>query len=147
MYQELLYSFLLTSILPQKAVSYYDSLMVMTLFLVSHLNLFTDSLQPVYTFFFSLPILFTLCVIYLSVCVHRAITGYFSLAFTELNKADLSEYTLTDRYKHMYSHSTHTCSEPDESLILRSPSCAGKKLSQLIHLLKNSMFCSVPALL
>lgn len=72
----------------------------------------------------SFPIVFSLHNIYLSMCVN---TGYFSLAFTKLNKLDLSECTITDRYKCTYSPSTHTCSEPDESLILRSPRCVKKQ--------------------
>lgn len=75
----------------------------------------------------SFPIVFSLYTIYLPMCVHRAITGYFSLAFTKLNKLDLSECTVTDRYKCTYSPSAHTCSELDESLILRSPRCVKKQ--------------------
>lgn len=71
--------------------------------------------------------MFSLNNIYLSMCVHRAIRGYFSLAFTKLNKLDLSHRTVTDRYKCTYSPSTRTCSEPDKSLIPTSPSCVKKQ--------------------
>lgn len=93
--------------------------------------------------FFSFPIVFTLCGIYLSMCTQ----SNYRLFQPKLNKLDLSERTVTDGYKCTSSHSTHTCSEPEESLILRSPACARKALSQLIQLLRSRKLCSVPALL
>lgn len=71
-------------------------------------------------FFFNFPIVYFLHDIYLSMCVHREITSYFSLAFTKLNKMDLSESSVTDRYKRTRSPSTHPYREADESLILRA---------------------------
>lgn len=77
----------------------------------------------------------------LSMCIDRAITGYFSLAFTKRNKLDLSGRAVTGRYRCTHSPSTHARGEPGESPILRSPSGVKKQkilLSASIDLVQSS---------
>lgn len=102
-------------------------------FLVSHLNLFTAIYRQKIVYFF---FLFSYYLLSMAFIFQSAQSNYrlFQLAFRELNKRAVQRI-LTDRYKHMYHHSTHTCSELDESPIPRSSSCTNKELSQLI--LKN----------
>lgn len=99
------------------------ALMVKELSPVPLLYLFTATLS-IYSPF---PIVFSLHSIYLAMCVHREITGYFSLAFSKLSKLHLSQHAVTDWHKGTEGLFTHTCSKPEDPLILRAPSCVKKQ--------------------